>query len=83
MCITHPQQFARGPGCCHTINPELLLSPGFNFDTELIILYPHHVPGIEEPEKEDEKQEEEEDEEEVGVEAAVPHAVVRAQRGHN
>ena len=32
---------------------------------ELIILYPHHVAGIKEPEKEDEKQEEEEDEEEV------------------
>ena len=57
------------------------LSPGFNFDTELIILYPHHVPGIEEPEKEDEKQEEEEDEEEVGVEVAIHPA--RPQRGHN
>ena len=66
--------------------PEVPLSPGlkpFNFDIELIILYPHHVPGIEEPEKEDEEQEEEEDEEEVGVEAAVHHAVARAQRGHN
>ena len=49
--------------------------------TQLIILYPHHVPGIEEPEKEDEKQEEEEDEEEVGVEVAIHPA--RPQRGHN
>ena len=73
--------FARGPGCWNTINPELLLSPGFNFDLELIILYPHHVPGIEEPEKEDEKQEEEEDEEEVGVEVAIHPAL--PQRGHN
>ena len=53
----------------------------FNFGTELIILYPHHMAGIEESEKEDEKQEEEKDEEEVGVEAAVHPA--SGLRGHN
>ena len=44
------------------------------------MLYPHHVAGIEESEKEDEKQEEEEDEEEVGVEAPVHRAPTRPER---
>ena len=51
-----------------------------NFGIELIILYPHHVAGIEESEKEDEKQEEEKDEEEVGVEAAVHPACLQPER---